>query len=70
MYRQNFGSYQNETFKTLQTFCKEKFNIDLVFNLFKIQNCFSHKYPIPNNLKSHLVYKLLLLAVVLKGFSV
>ena len=32
-------------------------NIKLVFSLFKIKNYFSYKDPIPDNLKSLLVYK-------------
>ena len=35
----------------------KKFNIKLVFNSFKIKNYFSYKDPIPNDLKSFLVYK-------------
>ena len=35
---------------------KETF-IKLVFNSFKIKNCFSYKDPIPDDLKSFLVYK-------------
>ena len=38
-------------------FCKENFNIKLVFSSFKIKNYFSYKDPIPNDLKSFLVYK-------------
>ena len=38
-------------------FCKENFNIKLVFNSFKIKNYFSYKDPIPDDLKSFLVYK-------------
>ena len=37
--------------------CKENFNIKLVFSSFKIENYFSCKDPIPNNLKSFLLYK-------------
>ena len=36
---------------------KENFNIKLVFNSFKIKKFFSCKYPVPNDLKSFLVYK-------------
>ena len=36
---------------------KESFNIKLVFNSFKIKNYFSYKDPIPNDLKSSLIYK-------------
>ena len=38
-------------------FCKENFNIKLVFTLFRIKYCFSYKDPIPNDLKSLLVYE-------------
>ena len=41
--------------------CKESYkgnlNIKLVFNSFKIKKYFSYKDPIPNDLKSFLVYK-------------
>ena len=40
-----------------KNFCKETFNINLVFNSFKIKNYLSYKDPIPNDLKSFLVYK-------------
>ena len=43
--------------KLCKEFCKENFNINLVFNSFKIKNYFSYNDPIPNNLKSFLVYK-------------
>ena len=38
-------------------FCKENFNIKVVFSSFKIINYFSYKDAIPNDLKSSLVYK-------------
>ena len=38
-------------------FCKENVNIKLVFTSFKIKNYFSYKDPIPDDLKSFLVYK-------------
>ena len=38
-------------------FCRENLNIKLVFNSFKIKNYFAYKDPIPNDLKSFLVYK-------------
>ena len=41
----------------MQEFCKETFNIKLVFTSFKIRNYFSYKDPIPDDLKSFLVYK-------------
>ena len=49
----------------LSKLCKEFCNIKLVFNSFKIKNYFSYKDPIPNDLKSFLVYKFIVLAVVL-----
>ena len=38
-------------------FCKENFNIKLGFDSFTVKNYFSHKDPIPNDLKSFLVCK-------------
>ena len=38
-------------------FCKENINTKLVFTSFKIKNYFSYKVPIPDDLKSFLVYK-------------
>ena len=43
--------------KLCKEFCKENFNIKLVFNSFKIKNYFSYKDPVPDDLKSFLVYK-------------
>ena len=43
--------------KTGKEFCNENFNVKLVFNSFKIKNYFSYKDPIPDDLKSFLVYK-------------
>ena len=43
--------------KFCKEFCQENFNIKLVFDSFKIKNYFSYKDPIPNDLKSFLVYK-------------
>ena len=43
--------------KLCKEFCKQNFNIKLVFNSFKVKNYFSYKDPIPNNLKSFLIYK-------------
>ena len=43
--------------KLCKEFCKENFNIKLVFNSFKLKNYFSYKDPIPNDLKSFLVCK-------------
>ena len=47
---------KNKLSKLCKEFCKENFNIKLVFNSFKINNCFSYKDPIPDGLKSFLVY--------------
>ena len=43
--------------KFCKDFCKENFNIKLVFTSFKIKNYFSCQDPIPDVLKSLLVYK-------------
>ena len=48
---------KNKLLKLCKEFCKENFNIKLVFNSFKIKDHFSYKYPIPDDLKSFLVYK-------------
>ena len=48
---------KNKLSKLCKEFCKENFNIKLVFNSFKIKNYFSYKDPITNYLKSFLVYK-------------
>ena len=54
----NFSHHiKNKLSKLCKEFCKENFNIKLVFNSFKIKNYFSYKDPIPNDLKSFLVYK-------------
>ena len=54
----NFSQHiKNKLSKLCKEFCKENFNIKLVFNSFKIKNYFSYKDPIPNDLKSFLVYK-------------
>ena len=49
---------KNKLSELSKEFCKEYFNIKLVFNSLKIKNYFAYKDPIPNNLKSFLVYKL------------
>ena len=51
--------YENDVklSKLGKEFCKENFNIKLVFNSFKIKNYFSYKDPILDDLKSFLVYK-------------
>ena len=48
---------KNKLSKLYKEFCKENFNIKLVFISFKIKIYFSYQDPIPNNLKSFLVYK-------------
>ena len=48
---------KNNLSKLCKESCKENFNIKLVFNSFKIKNYFSYKDPIPDDLKSFLVYK-------------
>ena len=48
---------KNKFSKLCKEFCKENFNIKLVFNLFTIKIYFSYKDPIPDDLKSFLVYK-------------
>ena len=41
----------------MQRVCKENFDIKLINNSFKIKICFSYKTPIPDDLKSFLIYK-------------
>ena len=48
---------KNKLSKLWKEFCKENFNIKLVFTLFKIKNYFSYKDPVPEDLKPFLVYK-------------
>ena len=48
---------KNKLSKLCKEFCQENFNINLVFNSFKIKNYFAYKDPIPNNLKFLVVYK-------------
>ena len=48
---------KNYLSKLCKEFCKENFNIKLVLNSFKIENYFSYKHPVPDDLKSFLVYK-------------
>ena len=48
---------KNKLSKHCKEFCQENFNIQLVFNSFKIKIYFSYKYPIADDLKSFLVYK-------------
>ena len=56
-YIDNLSHIKNKLSKLCKKFCKENFNIKLVFNLFKIKNYFSCKGPISNDLKSFLVHK-------------
>ena len=55
------GNFSHHIKNKLPKFCKEfyneNFNIKLVFNWFKIENYFSWKDPISNDLNSFLVYK-------------
>ena len=48
----------NKLLKLCKEFCKENFDIKLVFNSFNITNYFSQENPIPDDLESFLVYKL------------
>ena len=48
---------ENKHSKFCKDFCKGNFNIKLVFDPFKIKNYFSCNGPIPDYLKSFLVYK-------------
>ena len=48
---------KNKLSKLCKELCKENVNIKLAFNSFKIKNYFSYKDPIPDDLKSFLVYK-------------
>ena len=43
--------------KLCKEFCKDNFNIKLVFNSFNVKNYFPDEDPIPNYLKSFLIYK-------------
>ena len=43
--------------KLSKEFCRDSFNNQLVFNSFKTKNYFSNKDPIPDDLKSFVVYK-------------
>ena len=57
-YISNLSHYiKNKLLKLCKGFCKENFNIKLVFNSLKIKNNFSYKNPIPDDFKSFLVYK-------------
>ena len=48
---------KNKLSKLCKEFCKENFTIKQVFTSFKIKNYVSYKGPIPDDLKSFLVYK-------------
>ena len=48
---------KNNPSKLCKEFCKENVNIKLVSTLLKIKNYFSYKDPIPDDLKSFLLYK-------------
>ena len=48
---------KNKFSRLCKEFCKENFKIKIFFNSFKIENYFSYKDPIPNDLKYFLVYK-------------
>ena len=56
-YVRTFHTISKNFSRLCREFCKENFNIDLVFKSFKIEKYFSHKDPIPHDLKSFLVYK-------------
>ena len=48
---------KNKLSKLYKEFCKEHFNIKVVFTSFKFENYFSCKDPSPDDLKSFLVFK-------------
>ena len=48
---------KNKLLKHSKEFCKENFNIKLIFSSFKIKNYFSYQDPICHDLKCFLVYK-------------
>ena len=48
---------KNKLWKLCKEFCKENFNSKLVFTSFNIKNYFSYKDPIPDDLKSVLIYR-------------
>ena len=57
IYQQLYSRHiKNKLPKLCKEFCKETFNIKLVFTSFKIKNYFSFKDLIPDDLKSFLVY--------------
>ena len=48
---------KNKLLKLCEEFCKQNFNIKLVFNSLKVKNYFAYKDAILDDLKSFLVYK-------------
>ena len=50
------GNIKIKLSKLCKEFCKENFNIKLVFNSFKVENYLSYEDPVPNDLKTFLVY--------------
>ena len=48
---------KNELTKLCKEFCKEKYNIKRVSVSFKIKNYFSNKDPLPDDLKTFLLYR-------------
>ena len=48
---------KNKLLKLCKEFCKDNFNIKLVFNSFKSKSYFSYKEPISDGLKSFRLYK-------------
>ena len=48
---------KNKLSKLCKEFCRENFNTNLVLISFKIKNYFSYKDPVPDDLKSFLVYR-------------
>ena len=52
-----FHTISKINFRNFAEFCKENFNINLVYNSLKLKNYSSYKDPIPDDLKSFLVYK-------------
>ena len=48
---------KNKLLKLCKEFCKKNFSIKLVFDSFKLKFFFSYEDPIPDDLKSFLIYK-------------
>ena len=56
LYIGNLSHHTNNKLSNLwKDFCKENFNINLVFSSFKIKNYLSYKDPIRNDLKSSIM---------------